>query len=300
MSWKNVLLLIFVLYFSILVALAIFLPKLLKTETVYTRVANISSMLPQGRPTPVQEREWKGYQFPGKLRILFKNSENPTEEYNGLINRTFRKYYLKKRISLFDRGIYIVQKRGKGYNIYSIFCRNHTIYWTDIRSSSSTLDYQKEVFNKFLTNLSIDNEKTGEILKAELEKIDKSISPFVIQTITTLLLFLAAVFGLTLIILYFVFSFSSALPKHLFNRRFDIIYSPNVTFFTGKFKKKNPCCLVREGNELAVYWFKKEIFRLNLRDKQKFTLDKNVIKYEKYKIKIPKPEMEKFGLHARY
>lgn len=257
----------------------------------------LSSLFPSVSYESYESKGWLGYKF-GSLRILYRDYEDAVSALPLLIENRFKKYKIKREISMFEKGVYVLSKRSRGYIITAVFAQNNRIFWFDIVSHSN-LDIQKDLFHKLLSNLTVNNHKVNPRINQELAKISKDISFLTILSIDIFIMMFSVIIVFSLGLVYLIFHLATLPPPKKQDGTLKIC-TRDITYTYQKGWKRNnsPACLCRENYNLIIYRFKKEILKIDLnREGTLLKRRKKLLIYNNYSIRIMDSDLQKLNLH---
>lgn len=288
---------IFLIQLIVLVVVYFFILKI-KINMIESEVDGVKSLYPQGEYLSQKKRGWQGYVFSNSFRLFYQDFSDVEKNFTVLIKENLEKYQRKKWLSLFDKGIYVFHKQNKGYFLVCVFRKDNRIFWADM-TSKSTLDYYKKAFDDFILNIEISGEKTDLIVRRELLEFESKISVLDMQNPDLLILFIGAIFLLTLMLIHFIMRLSGRCP--LSEDHYGEFYSEGATIITKKFgRKSSPCCVCHKRNFLIIYKFKKEFLKIDLdSEKEEISFQSNFLLYKSHKIILAENEFQKLRLRIQ-
>ena len=265
MTWGKMLRLLCFFMVVLLLGLYFILPRQ-GIQGQEIKVLGVRSIFPSGNfiKIPNPKNNWQGYGFEKKFRLFSRPAKDSRADFQKLIRENFQRYYLKKDLALFDGGIYVLQKAGKGYRLFCLFFKGSTNYWADMQSPDS-LHFGRLAFERFIINLEIDGERVAPAVREQVASLAGAISPFFMQTPELMLAMMAVIFTIVLVIAVAANIFSGSCP-----RRRDMpagACTPGATLIVRGFGRRrvSACCLCREGESLVIYRFRRPFLTIDVR-----------------------------------
>jgi hypothetical protein len=295
MTWQRSLKLVLAIQIMVLAGLyALFHTKGVKSE--FGTLGNISSRFPIGTAEPLDLNGWKGFRLPARLRVFWKDFPDPVGNFRELEEKSLRNVYLKRPLSLFDGGVYVVWRRPQGYTLTCMFRNAGRIYWLDL-VSTSMLDQSRRAFDDCILNLRIGGEAAAPGVREELNAISRSVSIWVIQSPNGFILMLGVFFLLFGSGMSLIMRLAGSMPRGK-NPEIDFC-SPYATLVERRIGRRSsmPCCLCLEGAELVVYRFRRPTLRIPLgKERGDLRLEKKSIRYERYQIFLGEEELQRWRI----
>jgi hypothetical protein len=298
-SLKKTFLIIFFINLVVIGGVYLFLEQIRpKPVPVTLSGLGITSLFPSTEYQPASSQDWWGFRFPGNLRMLVRDYPDPHNHFDTLLEKAYPRYRLKKEIPLYERGMYVLRKKSKGYILAAVFIRGTRIYWFDL-VSNSTLDFNLDLFHQLLVNLKINGEPVDSGLSEQLPAPGGEISIFTIQPPGIFLLMFSVILLFTLALVYVIFHIATRPPP----RKMDGILrictrDVTYTYRKGWQRNSSPACLCREGDTLVLYRFRKSILKIDLNQEGNLLKrkKKNLI-YHNYFIRISDDDLRRLNLH---
>lgn len=298
-SLKKTIFIIFIINLVVIGGVYLFLEQIRPRPVPVTLSGlGITSLFPSTEYEPASSQEWWGFRFPGNLRILVRDYSDPHDHLDNLLENAYRRYRLKKEIPLYERGVYVLRKKTKGYILSTVFIKDTRIYWFDL-VSSSTLDFNLNLFHQLLINLEINGEPVDPRLADQLPVPGGEISIYTIQPPGIFLVMFCVLLVGILVLVYVIFHLATRPPPPKMDGILricarDITY----TFRKGWQRNSSPACLCREGDTLVLYRFRKSILKIDLNQEgnQIKRKKKNLI-YQNYYIRISDDDLKRLNLH---
>jgi len=296
---KKILAMIFLVNLLVMGGVYLFLNRLMP-EPVWVQLPGlgIRSLFPSDDYRSYTSQGWEGFQFRGDLRVLARHYPDPHAHLDPLLENAYDRYQLKKDIPLFDRGVYVLRKKSKGYILAAIFIHKERIYWLDM-VSNSTLDFKLHLFHQLLTHLEIDGETVSSSLEAALPVPGAEISFFTIQPSVIFLLMFTLILFVSLGLVYLIFHLATRPPPpqtdgilRLCTR--DVM----VTYRKGWQRSNSPACLCREGDRLVIYRFRKPIQTIDLsREGHLLKRRKKTLTYGNFSVRVSDADLRRLNLY---
>jgi len=258
------------------------------------KILGVRSIFPRGDfvKIPDPKNNWQGYGFAKKFRFFSRSTQNSREDFQKLVRDNFKRYYFKKNLALFDGGVYVVRKAGKGYRLFCLFFKGPTNYWADMLSRNS-LHFSRLAFERFILNLAIDGEKASPTVRDQVASLAGDISPLFMQTPNQMLGMIAMICALAMFIAIAVNLFSGSRP-----RRQDFLpemCTEGATLVVREFGRRrlNACCLCREGESLVIYRFRRPFLKIDIRnERQNIVWEKKSLNYKKIRVILPEEDFQ--------
>jgi hypothetical protein len=246
----------------------------------------VSSIFPAGGYSRVVDAKnhWQGFAFARNFRFFSRPAPQAGMDFQKLVKNNFSRSPLKQDLDLFDGGVYVLQRAGKGYRMFCIFCRGGVNYWADMRSRDS-LHFSRQAFERFLLNLEIAGEKPAAAVAGQIAALHRRISPLVVQSPGVLLGMMAGIFALVMMVMTAVMRFSGSCPRRA--GLAEGACTPFATLRIGGFarRKITACCLCREGEFLVIYRFRRPYLKIDLRNgRQEITWEKCSFRYRNIRV----------------
>ncbi len=285
MTWKKMLWLIFFMMLAVMMVVY-FIVSRRDIPGRDERVMGVRSIFPAGIYAPVTDAKngWQGYGFAGNFRFFSRSALNAQEDFKELAAKNFSRLPLRTELSLFEGGVYALQKAGKGYRLFCLFYKGGVNYWADMVSPDS-MHFGRRAFERFILNLEIAGERPAAAVAGQIDALHGKISPFFMQTPGQLLRMMAVIFALTLLISVVANRYSGSCP-----RRTDLPVDICTPFATLKIsgcgrRRITACCLCREGEFLVVYRFRRPFMKIDIRrERQNITWGKTSFRYKNIRI----------------
>lgn len=295
MTWKKMLRLLFFLMLVLLLGMYFFLSRQ-DIQGQEIKILGVRSIFPYGNFIKILDpkNNWQGYGFAKKFRFFSRPAKDSRKDFQKLVRENFRRCYLKKDLPLFDGGIYVLQKAGKGYRLFCLFFKGSTNYWADMVSRDS-LHFSRLAFERFIINLEIDGEKVAPAVQAQVASLAGDVSPFFMQTPAQLLGMMAVIFTLVLLIAVAANIFSGSCP-----RRQELVpetCTSGATLVVRKFGRRRvtACCLCREGESLVIYRFRRLFLKIDMRsERQNIVWEKNSLCYKNIRVVLDEDDFQRW------
>jgi hypothetical protein len=293
MTWKKSLWLTFFVLLSVLLIVNFIISRQ-SIQGSAGKIMGVSSIFPAGDYSRIHDAKngWQGYGFAGNFRFFSRSSPQAREDFQKLVKDNFSRSPLKQDLALFDGGVYILQKAGKGYRMFCLFFHGDTNYWADMFSPDS-LHFRRQAFENFILNLEIDGERTSPAVAGQINSLHKKISPFFMQTPAQLLAMMAVIFTMVLLITVAVNLFSGSCPRHQ-----DLLpeaCTPGATLIVKGFGRRrvSACCLCREGESLVIYRFRRPFLKIDMRsERQNIVWEKNSLGYKNIRVLLAEDDFQ--------
>jgi hypothetical protein len=258
------------------------------------KILGVRSIFPRGNFIKILDpkNNWQGYGFAEKFRFFSRSTKDSREDFQKLVMENFSRSPLKQDLVLFDGGIYVLQKAGKGYRLFCLFFKGSTNYWADMLSRDS-LHFSRLAFERFILNLDIDGARPSPAVAVQIRSLQKKISPLFMQTPAQLLGMMAMIFALVMFIAVAVNLFSGSRPRRL--DFFPEMCTAGVTLIVREFGRRrlNACCLCREGESLVIYRFRRPFLKIDIRnERQNIVWEKNSLNYKKIRVILAEDDFQ--------
>ena len=293
MTWKKSLWLTFFIMLCVMLIVNFIISRQ-SIQGKAKKIMGVNSIFPTGNCSRISDAKnnWQGYSFARNLRFFSRSAQQARVDFQKLVRENFKHYYLKKDLALFEGGIYVLQKAGKGYRLFCLFYKDSTNYWADMVSRDS-LHFNRLAFERFILNLEIDGDRTSPIVAEQLNVLQKNISPFFMQTPVQLLGMIALICALALFISVAVNIFSGSCP-----RKQDMVTAactPGATLLVKGFGRRRiiACCLCREGDFLVIYRFRRPFLRIDIhKERQDIFWEKNSMLYKNNRVILTEDDFQ--------
>jgi hypothetical protein len=138
MTWKKMLVLMGFIMLAVLLAVTVIISRQRIAGSEQT-VLGVRSLFPAGGSAPVRDAEngWQGVGFARGFRFFHRPAPKGREDFRELVLKNFSCLPLRTELSLFEGGVYALQKAGKGYRLFCVFYKNGTNYWADMVAADS-------------------------------------------------------------------------------------------------------------------------------------------------------------------
>ncbi len=261
-------------------------------------VMGVRSVFPAGPYAPVSgaKNGWQGFAFSGRFRLFRRVSPNPREDFQELKLKNFLTSPLQTDLDLFEGGLYVLQKAGKGYRMFCLFHKDDCNYWADMVSASS-LHFSRQAFERFILHLQVDGEGAFPTVAGQIASLHRRISPFFMQTPGQLLAMMAVLFVLVFLIAYLVNRYSGSCP-----RRVELPHGECTPFATLRIgglgrRKITACCLCREGDFLVIYRFRRTYMKIDLRvQRRNIVWEKRGFRFNNNRVILEEEDFQKWRL----
>jgi len=268
MGWRKTLKLVFLIEIGVLLALYFLFGSVLARPipTATMLLGGVKAEFPAGEYQPVSSQEWEGFRFAFGFRLFSRPSSEAEKEFAGLMANGFPgQGRLRLPVSLFDQGLYVFNRRHKGYVLTAVWRQGDRWYWADI-VSFSTLDGSLNFFHRFLKSVEIGGRAAGERLGRELASIRSRLTPLNVQSPAELVLMIGAIMLLVWLLIYPLMKWSGAAPRNEADFEFC---TPQATLVVrGLGRRSSPCCVCKRGNSLLVYKFRRQVLEIRLPDER--------------------------------
>ena len=262
------------------------------------QVLGVRSIFPAGDMATVPDAKngWRGFAFSGDFRFFSRASMRAQADFRELVRQNFGRLPIRTELSLFEGGLYALERAGKGYRLFCLFFKGGMNYWADMHSRDS-LHFSRQAFERFILNLEIGGEKASPLVAGQVAALREEISPFFIQSPKILLMAMAGIFLLSLLISIAVNAYGGSRP-----RRFDWpveACTPGATLVVRRFGRRrvSACCLCREGDFLVVYRFRRPFMKIDLRsERQEIALEKKGFRYKDIRLVLGDEEFQEWRL----
>ena len=297
MSWKRSLWVMLFFFLAGLAAAGVVMSRM-KIDGSPRVVMGVRSIFPDSEPAPVTDAKngWQGFAFKGRFRFFRRPSAHAVEDLRKLKQQNFRTARRQVDLDLFDGGFYVIQRAGKGYSLFCLFCREGMTYWADMFAASS-LDFSLRAFERFILNLEIGGQGIAPAVFGQVAALRRQVSPLMIQTVAQFLGLMGVIFALTLLIVFMVFRFSGAPPRRADPASGEC--TPYATLRIGGFgrRKITACCLCREGEFLVIYRFRRPYMKVDIRrERDEIVWERTSFRYRNIRVTLGYDEFEKWRL----
>ncbi len=265
MSWKKSLLIIFL--FQIVVAVAIYLIINRVSQISYAQKAygDYQGNFPLLTPLVIKNSNgWSGWDFRNGFRFFWQESKNPQELFLRVVEKNLVNFKYKRELSCGQRGIVFFRSRNKSYYLVVLAALDERLIWLDMLSKGS-IDIGFNFLGEFLKTLSFKGQKISQAnFEQEWLSFRQSIPFFEMQSVKTFFLLIFTIFIFVLFIIYIIFNYSGAKPA-IADPLWELI-TPQVTIRERKIigYRSFPACLIKKGNELLIFRFRKLYQSYNL------------------------------------
>jgi hypothetical protein len=284
-----------VVILAIYILLSKFQPVPLPVEI---KALEFQSLFPNNNYSEITNKEWLGYQFKGSLRILYKDVKPGSNSFMNLSKNSFKKFHLKENLPLYDRGVYVIKKKYRGYIITTVFQKGNRIFWID-KISNSTLDFNQNLFHQLLINLKINGDPVQTEISEKLKEISSKTSILVIQSIELFLIFFNLLLLFILSLVYLIFYFLTAPPANLNSGVYRICTRDASYAHGNRMRKYSPVCLCKENHYLHLYRFRKKIMTIDLSKlKTPLVRKRKFLVFNEITLRISDEDLNKFHLQA--
>ena len=305
MTWRRVLVLVFVVMLASLLPVYFFVARQ-EIPGASIEVLGVRSVFPAGGHAPVTDARngWQGFAFSGGLRFFQRPAEDAAAGLRALKRENFADAPLLADLDLFAGGFFALRRANKGYRLFCVFHEGGTAYWADMRSSSS-LDFALRAFERFIVNLEIGGRKAAPGVAGQLAALRRRIPWLTVQTPVQFFALMGGIFALTLLIVYFVFRLSGAPPRRAGTPGAEGAgeerewCTPYATLRIGGFgrRKTSACCLCLEGDALVIYRFRRPLLRIDLRqERQELEWERSGFRYRNFRVIMDYADFEKWRL----
>jgi hypothetical protein len=285
MTWKKMLLLMGFIMLAVMLAVFVIISRQRVAGSERT-VMGVRSIFPAGGSVPVRDAEngWLGIGFARGFRFFSRPTPRGREDFRELVRKNFSCLPLRAELSLFEGGVYALQKGGKGYRLFCVFYRGGTSYWADMVSADS-LNSSCLAFERFILHLEIAGERPAAAVAGQIASLHKKVPLFFMQTPGQLLGMMTVFFILVLLVSSAANLYSGSCPQ-----RRDWAAetcSPGATLFVRRMggRKITACCLCREGEFMVVYRYRRPFMKIDIaRERQKIIWGKSSFRYENIRI----------------
>lgn len=262
---------IFIIFFLVTLVLAFVFYKILAIEFEYIPLHfdNIQCLIPSNlKPVPYSKNQWQGRNAFNSSRshwiyIVRKkhSSSTPLEKY-------FNKDDKIKSLKLNNDLVFGIRAAGKSYRRYIyIFYNRNFAYWIESGTKSSSLLLIKEIADKILTSIKIDEKNPIAEPDSVLKKTTSFVSPRYSQSFTFFIFILVGVLILTYGIVMVIFYFSNKEPKEFLEQPLQIF--KGITFkisFHPLGMQMYDGIVFSTRKEVHLYTFRKSVTRINLEE----------------------------------
>ncbi|OGD28613.1 MAG: hypothetical protein A2Y56_01975 [Candidatus Aminicenantes bacterium RBG_13_63_10] len=295
MTWRKILILVLIIYVAVLAVMAVIFSRT-GAKLEEREVLGLRSLFPAGPARPLDLGEWKGFALPSRFRVL-SSPCGEAPDLEGLLRKSFPRPHLIEPVSIGERGLYGLRRRSKGYVAAAIFKQGSTLFWLDVNSPHSILDHGRRAFHACLLNLKVLGRPPAPALAEELRRIESRISPFVMQSLRQFILFLAAIFAVVWVVLWFVMRLSGASPA---SASMAALCTPYQTMVIRRYgRKSSPCCLCLENGQVVIYRFRRETARVDLKQTRPvIDADKRRIAFGPYLFILDPDAFERWRVHV--
>jgi hypothetical protein len=305
MTWRRVIVLVFAVMLASLLPLY-FVVARQALPGASIEVLGARSVFPAGPHAAVSDARngWQGFAFAGGLRFFQRPAGDAAAELQALKREHFAAAPLQADLDLFAGGFFAMRRANKGYRLFCVFREGGTVYWADMRSSSS-LDFALRAFERFIVNLEIGGRRAGPRVAGQLAALRRRIPWLTVQTPAQFFLLMGGIFALTLLIVYSVFRFSGAPPRRPGAAEAQAAgggrewCAPYATLRVGGFgrRKTSACCLCLEGDTLVVYRFRRPFMSIDLRqERQELEWERSGFRYKNIRVMMDYADFEKWRL----
>jgi hypothetical protein len=270
MTWKKMLLLMGFIMLAVLLAAFVIFSRQRIAGSERT-VMGVRSVFPAGASAPVRDAEngWRGFGFARGLRFFSRPAARGREDFRELVRNNFSSLPLSVELSLFDGGVYALQKKGKGYRLFCVFYRGGTSYWADMASADS-LNSSCLAFERFILHLEIAGERPAAAIAGQIASLHQRVPVF---------------FMLVLLVSTVVNLYSGSCPQR---RDWAVeTCSPGATLIVRRMggRKITACCLCREGEFMVVYRYRRPFMKVDIaRERQKIIWETSSFRYENIRL----------------
>lgn len=305
MTWRRVLVLVFVVMLASLLPVYLFVARQ-EIPGASIEVLGARSVFPAGGHAPVSDARngWQGFAFAGGLRFFQRPTADAAADLRALKRENFAAAPLLADLDLFAGGFFALRRANKGYRLFCVFHEGGTAYWADMRSSSS-LDFALRAFERFIVNLEIGGRRAGPRVAGQLAALRRGIPWLTVQTPIQFFALMGGIFALTLLIVYFVFRLSGAPPRRAGTPGAESAGGPPewctpwATLRSGGFgrRKTSACCLCLEGDALVIYRFRRPLLKIDLRqERQELEWEKSGFRYKNFRVIMNYADFERWRL----
>jgi hypothetical protein len=294
-TWKKALWLTFFVMLCVWLIVAFVISRQ-RIQGQSREIMGVRSLFPAGDYARVKDAKngWQGYGFARNFRFFYRvstpgqdrprPSPQARNDFEKLVEENFSRSPLQQDLALFDGGVYVLQKAGKGYRMFCLFFCGNTNYWADMFSPDS-LHFSRAAFENFILNLEIDGARTAPAVAGQIRSLHEKISPFFMQTPAQLLGFMAVIFALVMLIAVAVNVFSGSCPRRQ-DMAPEACSSGATLVVRGVGRRRvSACCLCREGDFLVIYLFRRPFLKIDARsERQNIVWEKNSLCYKHIRV----------------
>ena len=297
MTWKKTLWLTFFIMLAVML-IVYFVISRQSIQGNAMKIMGVSSIFPAGNCSRIPDAKngWQGCGFTGNFRFFSRSSPQAREDFQKLVKENFSRSPLKQDLALFDGGVYVLQRAGKGYRMFCLFYKGGVNYWADMLSRDS-LHFSRQAFERFILNLEIEGEKTAAAVVGQIGSLHGKISPFFMQTPGQLLGMMATIFTLVMLFAAAMIRFSGSCPRR--QDQAGEACTPGATLAIRGFGRRNvtACCLCREGEFLVIYRFRRPYLKINIRrERQDIVWEKRSFRYKNIRVTLDDDDFQNWRL----
>ena len=111
-SLKKTLKIIGLINIIVILGIYFFLKRIQPVPTpVHIEAIQFKSLFPNNDYKETVSKGWRGYKFKGSLRVLCKDIKPGPDTVKDMVKNSFRTFRLKKNLSLYNKGVYILRKK---------------------------------------------------------------------------------------------------------------------------------------------------------------------------------------------
>jgi hypothetical protein len=297
MTWKRMLWLMAFFMLAVLLAVHFFVSRL-NVPGSTQEVLGVRSVFPPGPRIPIAgaKNGWQGFAFSGRFRFFRRASPNPREDFQKLKLKNFLTSPLQADLDLFEGGLYVLQRAGKGYRMFCLFCKGGYNYWADMASANS-IHFSRQAFERFILHLRIDGQGALPTVAGQIASLHRRISPFFIQTPAQLLALMAAICLVVLLATAAGLRFSGSCPRR--DGSGLEACTPGATLIVKGHGRRQvtACCLCREGDLLVIYRFRRPYMKIDLRvQRQDIAWEKRGFRFYKNRVILEEEDFQRWRL----